>query len=85
MPRKKYSLCESVTATAISPWCIRPLTKKGRKPGGGVDMSSLCGRVRINAGWDVGGRTGLNDILGVKAVCKRCVAVVREKGLQLCQ
>ena len=48
-----YAFCESVTASAISPWCIRKLTSNGLKFGGGVDTSSLCGRVREGSGWDI--------------------------------
>lgn len=46
----KYSYCESVYATGISPWHIRILTEAGQKKGGGADTLSLCGR---EMGWDV--------------------------------
>lgn len=49
----KYAFCESVWASGRSPWHLRPLTDKGLKLGGGIDTSSLCGRVRSPNGWDV--------------------------------
>lgn len=52
--KPKYSFCESVTASSISPWCIRELSiANGRKLGGGIDSDSLCGRVRATWGWDL--------------------------------
>jgi hypothetical protein len=47
----KFSFCESVHATSTSSWHIRPLTKVGRKTGGGIDTTTLCGR--ISRGWDI--------------------------------
>lgn len=50
----QYSFCESVTASSISPWCIRELDPAiGRKCGGGIDSDSLCGRVKAQHGWDL--------------------------------
>ncbi len=64
----KHSFCESVTATGISPWCIRPLTDQGRKLSGGVDTASLCGRVQPPHGWDI----GLPVSLTHWKICEKC-------------
>ena len=69
------SFCESVTATSISPWCIRPLTKNGRKCSGGVDTASLCGRVRIGFGWDIDVLVTFNH----PKACPRCLARLKER------
>lgn len=71
----EYSFCESVTATSMSPWCIRKLTKTGRYLSGGVDTPSLCGRVRIRLGWDLA--VSIDDkngqrILKTNGVCSKC-------------
>lgn len=47
------SFCESVTATGLSPWCLRWLDAAGPKFGGGVTTPSMCGRVRARFGWDI--------------------------------
>lgn len=49
----RYSLCEGVRATSMSPWHLRRLTEKGPKYGGGIDTGSLCGRVKVRWGWDL--------------------------------
>lgn len=67
--QREYSFCESVTATSISPWCIRPLTTEGRKPGGGVDTPSLCGRVKEKMGWDLEIPFGVNH----PKACPGCI------------
>ena len=66
----KYSFCESVTASSISPWHIRRLTDVGRKLGGGIDTSSLCGLVKPPYGWDLSAdlNTDSNGHL-----CRACV------------
>jgi hypothetical protein len=69
----KLSLCESVTASSISPWCIRVLTKEGKKLGGGVDTASLCGRVRPPMGWDLALDFEEYMARGGSKVCKRCL------------
>jgi len=48
----KYSFCETVTASSVSPWHIRELTAVGRKLGGGADTLALCGR---EVSWDLSG------------------------------
>lgn len=48
-----FSFCESVHATGTSPWHIRKLTSVGKKPTGGIDGPSLCGRVKSPGGWDL--------------------------------
>lgn len=69
----RYSFCESVTATSRSPWCIRLLTKQGRKCGGGIDTPSLCGRVQPPNGWDIAVSFTLN--MPRTVTCRRCVEV----------
>ena len=68
----EYSFCESVYASAISPWCIRPLTEAGRKVGGGVDTGSLCGRVKCRQGWDINVPVASFER---NNACKKCVAI----------
>ena len=70
-----YSFCESVTATSISPWCIRPLTAVGRKLGGGADTPSLCGRVRVGYGWDLQVPVDLK----LSRACPRCVEALERR------
>ena len=69
---KEYSFCESVTATSISPWCIRPLTEQGKRLSGGIDTPSLCGRVKERMGWDL--QTPVN--LGDPRACRECKKVL---------
>lgn len=78
----KYSFCESVTASSISPWCIRPLTETGKHIGGGVDTPSLCGRVRPSGktglgGWDLAIDFDVYLARGGSRACKRCLDVLR--------
>lgn len=51
----QYSFCEPVWVGSAARWCVRPLTDRGRKLGGGVDTPSLCGRVdpAKGGGWDL--------------------------------
>ena len=50
----KFSFCESVHAGSHSRWHIRRLSDAGRKTGGGIDTSSLCGRLTTKiSGWDI--------------------------------
>jgi len=65
--RPEYSFCETVTATATSPWHIRKLTEKGKKLGGGADSLALCG---IMVSWDL--KTDIDEI-HLKHACKKCV------------
>ena len=71
----QYSFCESVTATSISPWCIRPLTEQGMKLSGGVDTPSLCGRVETRMGWDVANPVDVDD----PKACPKCVELLKQK------
>lgn len=43
--------CESIHASGRSPWHLRRPTAAGLKLGGGIDTTSLCGRV--TRGWDL--------------------------------
>jgi len=70
--RDEYSFCESVTATSISPWCIRRLEASGRHPGGGIDTGSLCGRVKEGNGWDI----PVSVTASHPQACRKCVAVL---------
>lgn len=76
---KLYSLCESVHATAISPYCIRELTEKGSKLGGGIDTDSLCGRVKKHEGWDSGLPFESLPNLTTAPICKKCRELLEEK------
>jgi hypothetical protein len=49
----EYSYCEPTWAGSNRKWCIRRLTKAGKKCGGNVDTNSLCRRVHIGGGWDI--------------------------------
>lgn len=73
----KYSFCESVTATSMSPWHIRRLTKVGRKLGGGIDTPSLCGRVRKEKGWDL--ETPINAFHLANGCCPECLKLFEEQ------
>ena len=73
------SFCESVTATSISPWCIRDLTTRGRLPGGGVDTASLCGRVSVGWGWDLPRPEVAPNIDG-RHVCPKCRVIYLERA-----
>ena len=75
--RLKYSFCEPASASSISPWCIRPLTDKGRKLGGGVDTQSLCGRVQERFGWDLNTPVSVDD----SRACKKCIEIFQENEL----
>ena len=77
----KLSYCESVTASAISPWCIRELGPKGLCPGGGVDTESLCGRVKTHYGWDIVTVEVTPDNSARVEACPRCREMVRLAAL----
>ena len=49
-PKPEYAFCETVHASALSPWHIRKLTEQGKKLGGGADTPSLCG---LKVSWDL--------------------------------
>lgn len=73
-----HAFCESVTASPISPWCIRELTKEGKKLTGGVDTASFCGRVRPPMGWDLNvdfksHLTYTKTSGDAKHICPRCL------------
>lgn len=71
---RQYSFCESVHASSLSPWHIRPLTDAGRKLGGGVDTPSLCGRVEVDKGWDLSVPfDAKNRAMG--SICQKCLEV----------
>lgn len=72
----KYSFCESVTASSISPWCIRELSSDGRMLGGGVQTNSLCGRVKSPHGWDIDVRVNTTH----PHACAKCVAILNGRG-----
>jgi hypothetical protein len=70
----EYSFCESAVAGPRAPWHIRQLTKVGRKPHGGIDTVSLCGRVQ--KGWDL--EVDMTDFHLAKNTCKGCLKAYRE-------
>lgn len=72
---KSYSFCEAVTASNISPWCIRELSAKGRMLSGGIDSDSLCGRVRSPYGWDIDARVFASH----PHACAKCGAILNSK------
>ena len=74
-----YSFCEPVWVSTPAPWCVRPLTAKGRKLGGGVDTKSLCGRVdpAKGGGWDLSEECVVS--IGHSHMCKRCKAALVEE------
>ena len=65
------SFCESVHVTGISVWHIRCLTNAGKKLGGGIDTPSLCGKVKVRAGWDLDFDVAQN--CSKEHVCKECM------------
>jgi len=69
MTIESLSFCESVTASSLSPWCVRKLTSAGKKLGGGVDTESLCGRVRLGSGWDLDVEFSVNHPM----FCTKCL------------
>lgn len=73
-----YSFCEAVTASSISPWCVRKLTSARQKLGGGVDTSSLCGRVRAGMGWDLAVAVSLDH----PSLCPKCKAILATEGTE---
>lgn len=77
-----YSFCEPTHAGPLAPWCIRKLSRNGRKVGGGVDTYSLCGRVKPcdvggSGGWDLPNAL-VADYLDDKIACRKCLAKLRE-------
>lgn len=67
----KYSLCESSCAIANSQWHIRKLTSKGKKLGGGIDTSSLCGHVKNGDGWDLDIEI-CDELFKKRYICEKC-------------
>jgi len=63
-----YSFCESIHAGAYTPWHIRKLSEAGRKLGGGVDTTTLCGITM--QGWDR--KVEISNRL-LKTACVKCV------------
>lgn len=74
---EQYSFCEPVWVGSAAPWCVRRLTAKGRKVGGGVDTPSLCGRVdpANGGGWDLSAECRVS--LDHPHMCARCKAELR--------
>lgn len=79
-----YTFCEPSFAGPRAPWCIRKLSRNGKRLGGGVDTSSLCGRVKPcdiggTGGWDLPNQLGEQD-LEAEFTCRKCLAKLREMG-----
>lgn len=72
-PPAVFSYCESVHAWGTSPWHTRKLTEQGRKLGGGIDTTSLCGLVA--RGWDLAVEIPKKR---ARHDCPRCRAVWEE-------
>ena len=70
-----YSFCESVHAGNLSPWHLRRLTDQGMKLPGGIDTSSLCGRVKSPYGWDLNVPVSLTH----PSACKECLRKLKGK------
>lgn len=77
-----YAYCESVYAGGSSPWHIRKIVPGvGLKLGGGIDSTSLCGRVKPMdkggaGGWDLRVRISSKNLLGA---CAACTAEYRKR------
>jgi hypothetical protein len=72
-----HSFCETVTASSRSKWHIRPLTKVGKKLGGGADTQALCGRV---VAWDLA--TDVHETHFGYA-CLECVQAYKRGGKRI--
>jgi hypothetical protein len=64
-----FSFCEQANASGTTPWHIRRLSAAGRKPSGGADTPSLCGRT---VSWDLEGEVTPHHLTHC---CQRCAAV----------
>lgn len=79
-----YAYCETVLATATSPWHIRQVGPEGLKPGGGVPGNALCGRDLLR-GWDLNRPISLPDLRmlqnydGPLNVCQACATVYQQQ------
>lgn len=69
-----HSFCESVYAGPRSPWHIRRLTSRGQFLTGGIDVDSLCGRVKRGMGWDLAVEITEHHLTHA---CTSCVAAYR--------
>lgn len=84
---KEFSFCESSLASSMSPWHIRVLTEVGLRPSGGVDTTSLCGRVKPYSivggfgGWDLHVRPApdLGPWLKRGSVCIACAELYKKE------
>jgi hypothetical protein len=73
----EFSFCEPSFAGPRALWCIRPLTKRGRKLGGGVDTDSYCGRVKDGYGWDLD--IPIGEFHLANNTCKDCLGILISK------
>ena len=79
-----YFLCEPSGATAMTRWHIRPSGPGGPRYSGGVDTTSLCGRITPQRnGWDlrVDFAETLRSPLGRAHVCAACLAAYEVETL----
>lgn len=72
----EYSFCEATTAGSRSRWHIRPLTKVGRKLGGGADTQALCGRL---VAWDIATPVTPTSPVLEDGVCSTCRVSYEER------
>lgn len=56
-------------------WHLRPLTRRGRRPTGGIDSPSLCSKVVAPHGADVVAEVSEEKLATVG--CEKCVKVYR--------
>lgn len=75
----KYSYCEPSWAASNARWCIRRLTKAGKKLSGGVDTNSLCTRVHTGLGWDI--QCDIDSRM-TEIGCPECVAIYEKENRQ---
>lgn len=75
---KLLSFCESIHAGPTSPWHIRAREEDmPLKFGGGIQTTSLCGRVKT--GWDLEVPVSKNHY---DHTCKDCLAALKASGIQ---
>jgi len=75
MNTNDLSFCEPAQAAPLAKWCLRVLTDKGQKFGGGIDTPSLCGRVQPPMGWDLAILVSLKH----PSICPQCLEHLKGK------
>lgn len=76
----KYSFCEGVWAGPRSAWHIRARNDDQKlMPGGGIQTSSLCGRVLASRGWDLEHTIPTIANFESAHVCVHCTAAYKKE------